>query len=242
MTNEIIELMNKTEFNNGAVKSAYEALVNTDPAANIGDFGKATDARIAEYKAEYGKTYTDEALKEGIRAIIQEEKEKAEQAISKSEQELMSRVNLIKETAARALYESENLSTDEITKRVYFNSQMTNELNMKLDHINSNVDFAILLNEYLEAAKLDKYKALAINNNLYLLNDAIKSLDESHRIYATGAFEDFKIHLDQIVTPPKLKIYRRLKEEMERYATPGGGASRLTMQFALDKYKRDYGI
>lgn len=242
MTNEIIELMNATGFNNGAVKAAYEDLIKRNPAENIGDFGEVTDARIAEYKEKYGKTYTDEALKEGIRAIIQEEKEKAEQVINEAENHVTTKVNMIKETAERALHESENLSTDEITRRVYFNSQMTNELNMKLDHVDSSVSFATVLNEYLEVAKLDKYKALAINNNLYLFNNVIKNLDESYRVFATGAFEDFKIQLDRIVTPSKLKIYRQLKEEMNRYAGNSGAAARLTMRFALDKYKNEYGI
>ncbi|TDM15608.1 hypothetical protein [Macrococcus bovicus] len=242
MTNEIIELMNKTDFNNGAVKSAYEDLINRDPAANIGDFGKATDARIAEYKDQYGKTYTDGALKEGIRAIIQEEKERAEQAIQQAAQSQVEKRNLIVETANRALNESDNLSSDEITKRVYYNSQMTNELNMKIDSIRTVTDLRVLLSEYLEAAKYDKYKAHAINNNLYLFKNAIKQLADFEQDYALVSFSTFKNEIDDIVTPPKLKVYRKLKEEMDRYATDGGGAARLTMRLTLDKYKNEYGI
>lgn len=242
MTNEIIELMNKTDFNNGAVKSAYEDLINRDPAANIGDFGKVTDARIAEYKAEYGNTYTDDALKEGIRAIIQEEQAKAEEAIQQAAQSQVEKRNLIVETANRALNESDNLSSDEITKRVYYNSQMTNELNMKLDSIKTATELRVLFNEYLEAAKYDKYKAHAINNNLYLFKNAIKELEDYDQTFAGVTFTQFKNDIDDLVTPPKMKVYRKLKGDMDRYATDGSGAARMSMKFALDKYKNEYGI
>ncbi|TDM25924.1 hypothetical protein ETI01_02285 [Macrococcoides caseolyticum] len=229
MTNELNDIINEAGIIDAPINDVLLQLNNIQPMAKAQTFTQTVKERAEAFKNEYKDTYTPQALKEGIQAIYDEEKAKVEQSIqSENESFQAKRIKAI-EHARQQLAKSEDLSSDEITKRVYHTQNMQSDLSLELMTADTGSSISAILSEKMEKATRDKMTARALLSSLHLFTSKIEGLPDSDRAYLLTRLKMNRDELSKLVNGTKNEAYKQLVEQLEKQDTNVYGADLLSI-------------
>lgn len=154
MTNLLNEIQ-EAGIKDSEIVNALKHNEMIDPMVKATTLSETVKERATAFKNEYGDVYTPQALKEGIQAIYDEEKAKVLQEIEAENNSFQAKRNRVLEIARNELAKSEDVSTDEISKRVYHAQNMQSELSIELLNANNGSDLYNIINEKLSVAKAE---------------------------------------------------------------------------------------
>lgn len=228
MTNLLNEIQ-EAGIKDSEIVNALKHNEMIDPMVKATTLSETVKERATAFKNEYGDVYTPQALKEGIQAIYDEEKAKVLQEIEAENNSFQAKRNRVLEIARNELAKSEDVSTDEISKRVYHAQNMQSELSIELLNANNGSDLYNIINEKLSVAKRDKMTARALLTNLHLFTSKIQELPEADRSQLKATLFSAQHQLKELVNGSKVEAYKKIIETFEKKDTNIYQSSKLSI-------------
>lgn len=228
MTNLFNEIQ-EAGINNSEIVNTIKHSDTIDPMSKATTLSRTVSERAKAFKKEYGDVYTPKALKEGIQAIYDEEKAKALQEIEAENTSFQEKRNRVLEIAKNELAKSEDVSTDEISKRVYHAQNMQSELSIELMNANNGGAVHHIINEKLSLAKRDKMTARALLTNMHLFTSKLQELPEVDQAHLKATLYSTQQQLKGLVNGSKVEAYKKIIETFEKQDTNIYQASKLSI-------------
>ncbi len=230
MTNELNNIINEAGITDTPIKEALNHLDNIQPMSKAQTFTQTVKERAEAFKKEYKDTYTPEAIKEGIQAIYDEEKQKVEQSIQSENESFQAKRTKAIEHAKQQISKTEDVSSDEINKRLYHTQNMQSDLSVELLNADTGSSISTILSEKKEKASRDTMTARALLSSLHLFSSKIDSLPASDKAYLLTRLKMNRAELSKLVNGTKNEAYKQFVEELEKRDTNIYGVDQLSIK------------
>lgn len=240
MENTIEQLFKDSKMTNTPLYKAYKELTSVSSVEIGANHRETIDYKVAQFKKEHENTYTLGALNEGIKQIVIEETEIAKERIAQAKNKLEENKKYIASFVDDALAKSEDVPTEEITKRNYQAQELRNDIELELAINNKFDNQAQYLDALMQRARKDTDTALALKHNLFIFTRTAREIEnKNEKSLMFNNIEVARNELERITMTPKNRLFNELKNDIYNY---GFASSEQLIEMNKDYYRFTYDI